>query len=80
MFKIPNNFSTINHTMIRRMSLCVLSVPRYIDYTCVYVHMHSYQYIGTISTLYLKIYSVFELQSFETHYIVGSDLYVISYG
>ena len=64
-FKIQNNFSTINHTRICRI---------------VYVHMYSYQYIGTISTLYLEIYSVFELQSFETHYIVGSDLYITSYG
>ena len=77
-FKISNNFPTINHMMIRRMSLW--SVPRYIDYTCVYVHMYSYQYIGTIGTLYLEIYSAFELQSFETHYIIGSDLYIISYG
>ena len=44
------------------------------------VHMYSYQYIGTIGTLYLEIYSAFELQSFETHYIIGSDLYIISYG
>ena len=41
--------------------------------------MYSYQYIGTISTLYLEIYSAFEPQSFETHYTIGSDLHIISY-
>lgn len=59
-FKISNNLSTINHTIIRRI-------------------MYSYQYIGTISTLYLEIYSAFEPQSFETHYTIGSDLHIISY-
>ena len=46
-FKIQNNVSTINNTMIRRI-----------------VHMYSYQYIGTISTLHLEIYSAFSTSIF----------------